>query len=139
MISFKTALLAGTVALGLAGFTAYASGTFCTTETAQKTTPTQTILTSGGDKACCAGETEAKKAVAQNAVFTPTVQTTALSGGTCTAQTKQVATKACATETPVKTVSLTETNNNSCCAKEGKTTATKTTLAGVVPTPTTAN
>ena len=213
MISIKTAILAGTVVVGLAGFTAYASGTFCTTETAQSQ-PTQAIFTSGGDKSCCADEMGTKASMTQNAVFTPTVQTAALDGGACPYEAKQQAAltsngdacdakattasmanageacgdkmnattasmvssgEACSAKASVTTASLVSngeacgdkasatmtsltnegeacgdkatttmaslnSTGKSCCATEGvKTTTSKTTLAGVVPTATTTN
>lgn len=144
MISMKAAILAGTIVVGAAGITAYASGAFCTAETAEATqnTVTQTILTSGGDKSCCADDAGTKKTVAQNAVFKPTVQAAALSGGTCTAtakQTAEVKSASCSATETVKTASLTSTDK-SCCATDGvKKTTSKTTLAGVVPTPTSTN
>jgi hypothetical protein len=134
MISIKTAIVAGTVVI--VGFAAYASGAFCTVDIAQNNA-TQTTLTSGGSQSCCAGEASAQKTVAHNALFTPTVQATALAGGICPAQAKQTA--ACGTQTTIETAALT-TQDNSCCAAEGvKTTTSKTTLAGVVPTATATN
>lgn len=144
MISMKAAILVGTIVVGAAGITAYASGTFCTAETTDtaQSTMTQTILTSGGGQSCCADETGAKKTVAQNAVFKPTVQAAALSGGTCPATAKQTADAApasCGAKATVQTASLTSAEK-SCCAMDGaKKTSSKTTLAGVVPTATSTN
>jgi hypothetical protein len=144
MISMKVAILAGAVVIGAAGITAYASGAFCTAETTEtaQSTMTQTILTSGGDKSCCADDAGVKKTVAQNAVFTPTVQAAALSGGTCPAtatQTTAAASASCGAKATVTTASLTSAEK-SCCATDGvKKTTSKTTLAGVVPTATATN
>jgi hypothetical protein len=192
MISIKTAILAGTVVVGLAGFTAYASGTFCTTETAQSQ-PTQAIFTSGGDKSCCADDMGTKASMTQNAVFTPKVQTAALESGSCPYEAKHQAAlttkgEACGAKTSATTASMANageacgakttmaslatdgkscdatattaslvtsgeacgaktttmaslaTDGKSCCAPDGvKTTASKTTLAGVIPTATTTN
>lgn len=127
MFNVKTAILAGTLAIGLVGFTAYASGTFCTTDAVAQQ-PTQTILTSGGDKSCCADETSAKQTVAQNAVFTPTAKTAALSGGGCPyeAQAQQTAAAACGSDkTTMTTTSMAE--GKSCGAD--KTTMTMASMA----------
>jgi len=126
MISIKTAILAGTVVVGLAGFTAYASGTFCTTETAQSQ-PTQAIFTSGGDKSCCADEMGTKASMTQNAVFTPTVQTAALEGGGCPYEAKQQAAltasgQACGDKASATTASM-AANGEACSAKASVTTA----------------
>lgn len=143
MINVKTAILAGAVVVGLAGFTAYASGTFCTTETAQAQ-PAQAVFTSGGDKSCCADDKATATTTAQNAIFTPTVQTAALAGGTCPASATQQAAltangETCGAKAAVTTASLTS-NDKSCCATDGnKAKASKTSLAVVIPTATTTN
>lgn len=122
MISMKAAILAGTLVAGAAGITAYASGSFCTSETADTAqgTVTQTILTSGGDKSCCADEAGAQKTVAQNAVFKPTAQAATLSGSTCSAtaeQTAQTASASCGAKATAKTASLASAGK-SCSASE---------------------
>ena len=156
MISIKTAMLTGAVVIGLAGITAYASGTFCTTETAQ-TQPTQAIFTSGGAGGdnCCAADKATAMATAHNATFTPKVQTAALEGGACPYDAKQQAAltakgescgatataaalaksgQSCDATTTATTASL-ASNDQSCCATDKSKTATsKTNLAVVVPT-----
>lgn len=108
MFSIKKAAIFGTVALGIAGLSAYASGTFAGMCSEKTNAAVPAVMTSGGSGSCCAGGTTAAMAHVDKPAAK--AQTIASSGDVCPVTGKTGA-KTAACGSSATTAVLTSTDN----------------------------